>query len=95
MDPKTASPQHQQQPYPAGPFAGAPGYGGPSPQPMVINIQQNASAPDKKHEPPPVSPPLLAAPAPVQPDLSQKASREIITFCNFIFIRIFSPKFQY
>ena len=85
MYPNTASPQYQQQqqPYPAAPYAGAPGYGGTTPapstpQPIVINIQQNASTPDKKNVPPPT----VAETAPVKPALPQKASRKIMTFCN-------------
>ncbi|CAG5105214.1 Oidioi.mRNA.OKI2018_I69.chr1.g1928.t1.cds [Oikopleura dioica] len=81
MYPNTAPPQYQQQrPYPAVPFAGAPGYGTPppapnpapayapppppapsTPQPVILNIQQNAPSP------------TLAAPAPIQPALSEQA----------------------
>lgn len=92
MYPNTPAPQYeqQQQPYPAAPFAGVPGYGAPppgpapslappppparsTPQPMVINIQQNAA------------PSNLAAPASVQPAPSQQALREFRTSSNFIY----------
>ncbi|CAG5103310.1 Oidioi.mRNA.OKI2018_I69.chr1.g712.t1.cds [Oikopleura dioica] len=64
MYPNNVPPQGQQQPYPAAPFAGAPGYAAPppapapapSPQPVILNIQQNAAP----------TPPTLAAPVPIR-----------------------------
>ncbi|CAG5105213.1 Oidioi.mRNA.OKI2018_I69.chr1.g1927.t1.cds [Oikopleura dioica] len=81
MYPNTAPPQYQQQqPYPAAPFAGAPGYGAPPPPP--------APAPAMAPQPPPAPsthqpmviniqqnapPPSLSSPPPVQQALSQQA----------------------